>query len=136
MATAIEVSDKRRMRLKRLAITSVLMGVSFAIGVAVTAVIAVSLVLPVAVSSLGLASESANAIVSNLYSGDSEMRLTVLTYLKKSFETQPSQKYDSPTVAWILPAVEQCKTDSDPKVVELASEVADHINNNTVPPPQ
>ncbi len=131
---------KRRPRWIRIINTSLLMGLSFALGVTVTAVIAIMLLLPIAATGLtmgivGLASASAIASVNALYSADSEMRLTVLTQLEQSFDAQPGQKFDSQTVLWILPAIEICKTDSDQEVVELANELVIYINNNTLPPP-
>lgn len=137
MAPLANAPAARRPRLKRFIITSLLMGLSFATGVAVTAVIAARLVLPIAATGLtmgmvGLATASTNATVSALYSGDSEMRLTVLTQLKLSFDSQPEQKIDSQTAAWILPAIETCKTDNDPRVVELADEVIAFISEHMI----
>lgn len=133
--------EKRRPRLRPLVTTTLLMGLSFAAGVTVTAVIAVALLLPIATTSftigmVGLASASTNATINGLYSGDSEMRLTVLKQIKESFVTQPPQKFDSQMVAWILPAIESCKTDKNPKVVELAIEIANYLKNDTLPQPK
>ena len=63
------------------------------------------------------------------------MRLTVLTQLKQSFDTQPSQKFDPQTADWILTAIEQCLNDVDPNVVALADELIVVININTSSPP-
>ena len=141
MSTAKEAPDKWRKRLWRLTITSMLMGVSFAVGVTITAFIAVRLLLPIAATGMtmglaGLASVSANATTSALYSGDSEMRLAVLTELKQTFDLQPTQTFDAQTAAWILPAIEQCKVDGDPDVVALAVELASFVEDKTSPPQQ
>ncbi len=107
------------------------MGASFAVGVTLTVVVAARILLPIAAMGLvGLASAGANATISALYSGDSETRLTILTQLKQSFETQPSQNFDPQTADWILPALEQCLTDVDPNVVALADEMIVYININ------
>jgi len=42
---------------------------------------------------------------------------------------------DVQTAEWILPAVDQCKTDIDPKVVALAEELACYVREKTTPPP-
>ena len=141
MSTVKEAPGKWRTRLLRLSITSTLMGISFAVGVAITAFIAVRLLFPIAATGMtmglvGLSSASANATTSALYSGDSEMRLTVLTQLKQSFDTQPTQTFDTTTANWILPAIKQCQTDADPEVVILADELIEFINANTLSPPQ
>lgn len=141
MSTAIESPRKWRKRLLRFCITSSLMGISFALGVAITLFIAVRLLAPISVTGmtlgmLGLVSASANATTSALYSGDSEMRLTVLTQLKQSFDTQPPQAFDATAADWILPAIKQCQMDTDPAVVALADEIIEFINTNTLPLPQ
>ena len=143
MSTAKETRGSWRTRLVRLSITIALMGISFAVGVAITASITPRVVeLPITAMGahmgtlVGMASASANATTSALYSGDSEMRLTVLTQLKQTFDTQPVQTFDVQTTAWILPAIEQCKTDGDPEVAALAEELASYVNDKTSPPPQ
>lgn len=141
MDLANDKLDKRRPRLRPLVTTILLMGLSFAVGVTVTAVITVAFLLPIATTSFtigmaGLVSASANATINGLYSGDSEMRLAVLNQMKESFVTQQQQSIDPQMVTWILPAIESCKTDRNPKVVELASEVAHYLQNNTLPQPK
>ena len=107
------------------------MGASLAVGVTLTVVVAARILFPIAAMALvGLASAGVNATISDLYSGDSEMRLTVLTQLKQSFDTQPSQKLDPQIADWILPAIEQCLTDVDPNVVALADELIVYVNIN------
>ncbi|MDC0294824.1 hypothetical protein OAK98_05440, partial [Mariniblastus sp.] len=66
MSTVKEAPGKWRTRLLRLSITSTLMGISFAVGVAITAFIAVRLLFPIAATGMtmglvGLSSASANA---------------------------------------------------------------------------
>ena len=137
MSTITEASKKSRGRLSRFMITITLVGASFVVGSAVTAVIAVRLLVPVVFTGLaGMVSVGVNATANALYTGDSETRLTVLTQLKQSFDAQAPQPIDSQLAAWILPAIEQCRTDSDPDVVALAGKLADHIKDNTSPPPQ
>jgi len=141
MSTVTETPQKWRKRLLRFAIVSTLMGLSFAAGVAVTAAVAVATLLPLAATGLtmglaGMAAASVNATTQTLYTGDSASRLTVLTYLKQSFETQAPQPIDPQLSAWILPAIEQCKTDADPVVVDFATELADYITDNTPLPAQ
>ena len=129
MKTSTVVLNKWRWRLTRIVVVIVLMGASFAVGVTLTVVVAARILLPIAAMGLaGLASAGANATISALYSGDSEMRLTVLTQLKQSFDTHPSQKFDPQTADWILPAIEQCLTDVDPNVVALADELIVYVN--------
>ena len=114
-----------------------MVGASFVVGAAVTAIIAVRLLVPIVVSGfVGVASVGVKAIPNALYTGDSETRLTVLTQLKQSFDVQAPQPIDPQLAAWILPAIEQCRTDSDPEVVALAEKLADHIHTYTSPPPQ
>jgi hypothetical protein len=140
MSTDTEAPKKWRKRLLRFTIIGSLMGVSFGAGVAVTATVAVLMLVPFAATGLtiglaGMAAASVNATANTLYTGDSASRLTILTYLKQSFAAQATQPIDPQLSAWILPAVEQCKTDSDPVVVDLATELADYITDNTAPPP-
>ena len=141
MSAVAESPKKWRKRLLRFTVTSSLMGVSFAVGVAITFFMAVRLLAPIAVTGMtfglvGMASASANATTNALYSGDSEMRLAVLTQLKQSFVTQPPQSFDATVANWILPALKQCLTDADPEVVALAGELVDFITANTLPPLQ
>jgi hypothetical protein len=137
MSAAVVEPNKWRKRLWRLTITSTLMGISFAIGVAITAFIAFRLLLPIAaMGMLGMASASAHATTIALYSGDSATRLTVLTQLQQTFDAQPTMTFDQQTSAWMLPAIEQCKTDLDPEVVSLAEKLATCIKDNTQPEPQ
>lgn len=131
MKSGTEFSTKWRQRLTRLAVLTLLMGASLAVGVTLTVVVAAKILFPIAAMALvGLASAGANATISALNSGDSEMRLTVLTQLKQSFDTQPSQKLDPQIADWILPAIEQCLTDVDPNVVALADELIVYIKIN------
>lgn len=141
MFTVTEKPRKWRRRLLRFAIVSTWMGLSFAAGAAVTATVAVLTLVPLAVTGLtmglaGMAAASVNATAQTLYTGDSASRLTVLNYLKQSFETQAPQPIDPQLSAWILPAIEQCKTDADPVVVDFAAALANHITDNTAPPAQ
>ena len=117
------------------------MGVSFAFGVAITLTVAIPMLFSVAATGMtmgmvGWASASASATTSALYSGDSEMRLTVLTQLQETFDTQATQTFDAQTSAWILPAIERCKTDGNPTVAALADELASYVRDKTAPPPQ
>lgn len=141
MSSTIESPKRWRKRLLRFSMVSALMGVSFSIGVAITLFIAVHLLAPLALTGMtfgmvSLASANAHATTSALYSGDSEMRSTVLTQLKQSFESQPTQTFDTATADWILPAIKQCQSDPDPEVVALADELYEFISANTLPPPQ
>lgn len=140
MSTAKEAPSRWRKRLLRFMFTSTLMGIAFTAGVAITAFIAVRMLFPIAATGMtmglmGLASASASATINALYSGDSETRLTVLTGLKQSFDSQPTQSFDAQTAAWILPAIEHCQTDGDPDVVALAEELAGYVKDRTLPPP-
>lgn len=141
MSTAVIDPNKWRRRIWRLTITGALMGISFAIGVAITAFIAFRLLLPIAgtgmtMGLIGIASAGAHATTNALYSGDSATRLTVLTQLQKTFAAQPAMTLDHQTSEWILPAIEHCRTDADPEVVSLAEELATYIRDNTRPTPQ
>jgi len=137
ISTITEATKKSRRLLQRFIITSTLVVASFVACAAVTAIIAVRLLVPIAVTGfVVVASAGVNAIPNALYTGDSETRLTVLTQLKQSFDVQAPQPIDPQLAAWILPAIEQCRTDSDPEVVALAGKLADHINDNTSQPPQ
>ena len=141
MSTVKEAPGKWRTRLLRLSITSTLMGISFAVGVAITAFIAVRLLFPIAATGMtmglvGLSSASANATTSALYSGDSAMRLSVLTQIKAQFDSEPTQSFDPQTAAWIVPAIAQCKTDEDPDVVSLAEDLVGFVKDRTSPPVQ
>jgi hypothetical protein len=141
MSTAVVEPNKWRTRLWRLTITGTLMGISFAIGVAITAYIAFRLLLPIAATGItmgvvGMASANAHATTSALYTGDSATRLAVLTQLKQTFDAQPQMTFDTQTSAWILAAIEQCKKDADPEVVFLAKELATNVKDRTLPLPQ
>jgi hypothetical protein len=135
MSTAVVTPNKWRKRRWRLIIFGILM--SFAVGVATTAYISVRLIsfaaTGMAMALVGLASASMDATVNALYTGDSATRLTVLTELKKSLESQTPQPIDPQLSAWILPAIELCRTDADPVVVDVATELADYIYSNTTP---
>ena len=136
-----EASKKSRKRLSRFIITSTLVGASFVVGAAVTAIIAARSLLPfsgigMTMGLVGTASAVVNVTANDLYTEDSEKRLTVLTQLKQLFDSQAQQPIDPQLAAWILPAIEQCRTDSDPEVVALAGELADHITDKTSPPTQ
>ncbi len=141
MSTAAVVPNKWRKRIFRLTITGILMGISFTTGVAITAFIAFRLLLPIATTGMtmgmiGMSYASSHATTNALYSGDSATRLTVLTQLQQTFDTQPSVTFDHQTSEWILPAIEQCRTDADPEVVSLAEKLATYIKDHTQPAPQ
>jgi hypothetical protein len=135
MSTAVVAPNKWRKRRWRLIIFGTLM--SFAVGVATTAYISIRLIsfaaTGMATVLVGLASASMNATVNALHTGDSATRLTVLTELKKSLKSQIPQPIDLQLSALILPAIEQCRTDADPVVVDVATELADYISSNTTP---
>jgi hypothetical protein len=57
-----------------------------------------------------------------------------LTQLKQAFDADPAMTYDVQTAAWILPAIEQCKTDGNLEVVALAEELGSDIKDKTTPP--
>lgn len=135
MPTVAAEQYKWRKRLLWLTITSVLMVFSFAVGVAITVYISCLLILPIA-ATVGMASASAHAMTSALYTGDSATRMTVLTQLQQTFDAQPNMTFDAQTVAIILPAIEACKTDSDVEVVALADELASDIKCKTTQAPQ
>jgi hypothetical protein len=129
MLSDAALAKRWRKRLWRFVITSALMGVSFVVGVAITAYIAFILLLPMAaagitVGMVGVTSAATHAVTNSLCCGDSATRLDVLTRLKQAFDTEPAMLLDCAASAWILPALEQCKTDPDPKVVSLAEELA------------
>ncbi len=135
MLTAAVVADKRRTRLWRLAVTSMLMAVSLAIGVAITAYIALLLLLPIA-TMVGMAAASAHATTSALYTGDSVTRMTVLTQLRQTIDAQPNLTFDVQAAALFRPAIEICISDSDPDVAALAEGLADDIECRTTQTPQ
>ena len=110
MSTAKEVRGTKRTRLVCLSITIALMGISFAAGVAITAKPLV-VEFPISPAGIvgatmapwaGMVKTSANATTSALYSGDSEMRLGVLTQIKAQFDSEPTQSFDAQTAAWIV----------------------------------
>ncbi len=139
LAVAIEQDEQNimisRNRLRMpLTITSTLMGLSFAAGVAITAVCAIRFLFLIAMMGvLGMA--SVHATTNALNSGDSATRLTVLTQLKQMCDAQPAMAFDVQTAAWMVPAIEQCKTDSDPEVVALAEGLASNIKDNITQTP-
>ncbi len=141
MSAAALEPNKWRKRLWRLTITSTLMGISFAIGVAITAFIAFRLLLPIAATGItmgmmGMLLLGHMPTTNALYSGDSATRLTVLTQLQQTFDAQPTMSFDEQTSAWILPAIEQCKTDVDPEVISLAEKLATYVKDNTQQSPK
>jgi signal transduction histidine kinase len=141
MSSAVAEPNKWRKRLWRLIITSTLMGTSFAIGVVITAYIAMRLLFPIAAMGMmmgmvGMASAGAQATTNALYSGDSATRMAVLTQLQQTMNASPEMTFTDQTSAWILPAIEQCKTDVDSEVVSLAEEIATSIKGRTLSPPQ
>jgi hypothetical protein len=140
MSTAEIKANKWRKRLWQFTITSTLMGISFAMGVAITAFLAFRLLFPIAATGvamgmIGMASAGAHATTVALYSGDSATRLTVLTQLQQTFDAQPAMTFDHQASAWILPAIEECKTDRDPEVVALAGKLFTYIKSKTQPAP-
>jgi hypothetical protein len=135
MTSDAALAERWRKRLWRIAITSALMGVSFVVGVAITAYIAFQLLLPmvaagVTVGMVGVTAAT-HAVTTSLCCGDSATRLDVLTRLKQTFDAEPAMVLDCAASAWILPALEQCKTDPDPKVVSLAEELALGVKERT-----
>jgi len=108
-----------------------LLGASFIVGAAVMAIIAVRMGTTALTVLVGVVSADLKATTNALYNGDSKTRLTLLTQINQSFGSQTPQPIDSQSAAWILPAIEQCRTDSDPEVVALAGKLADYINDNT-----
>ena len=103
---------------------------------AVMAFIAVAMGTTAVAVLVGVVSAHVNATTNDLYNGDSETRITVLKQIEQSFGLQAPQPIEPQSAAWILPAIEQCRTDSDPEVVALAGKLADYINDNTsLPPP-
>ena len=74
----------------------------------------------------------------SLYSGDSDTRLSILsgllTQLQQGPDEQPTHPIDPQFTAWILPALEQCKGDCDPAVVELAYELVEILKKHTSSP--
>jgi hypothetical protein len=136
MTSDAALAKRWRKRLWRIAITSALMGVSFVVGVAITAYIAFQLLLPmvaagITVGMVGVTSAATHAVTTSLCCGDSATRLDVLTRLKQAFDAEPAMVLDCAASAWILPALEQCKTDPDPKVVSLAEELAIGVKQRT-----
>lgn len=73
-----------------------------------------------------IAKVQSDYIIDSLNCGTSETRISILNgLLTKHNETlveQPDYLIDSQFTAWILPALENCKGDCDPKVTELAFE--------------
>jgi len=136
MLSDAALAKRWRKRLWRFAITSALMSVSFVVGVAITAYIAFQLLLPMVaagmtVGMVGMAGAATHAVTNALCCGDSATRLDVLTRLKQAFDAEPAMVLDCAASAWILPALEQCKTDPDPKVVSLAEELAIGVKQRT-----
>lgn len=141
MLSDVVEARRWRKRLWRLAITSVLMGVSFVVGVAITAYIAFQLLLPMVaagmtVGMVGMAGAATHAVTNALCCGDSATRLDVLNRLKLALETEPGMALDGKAALWILPALEQCKTDLDPRVVSLAGELTILVNGKTPTSPE
>ena len=87
---------------------------------------------------IGFVSSVHTHIFDSLYSGDSDTRLGVLrgllTQLKQGSDEQPTHPIDSQVTVWLLPALEQCKGDCDPTVVELAYQVIGILKKYTSPP--
>lgn len=128
--------SKWRIRLRRWTVVSSLLVISFSVGAAITAYIAFRLLVTIAaigmtVGMLAVASSGAQATTSALYSGDSATRLLVLMQLQQTLDAQPTLTVDMQTSAWILPAIEQCKSDADPEVVSLADELARQVKAKT-----
>jgi hypothetical protein len=136
MSTAVVEPNKWRNRVWRFTIIRTLIGILLAIGAAIMGFIAIRVLTGMLMAMIGMASASAQATTNALYSGDSATRLTVLTQLQQTFDTQPTMTFDHQTSAWILPAIEQCRKDVDPEVVSLADELAIYVKDKTQPPPQ
>ncbi len=141
MSAAAVEPNKWRKRLWRLTIANTLMGISFAIGVAITAFIAFRLLLPIAATGMtmgmiGMAFCWGTCHDQCLVFRGLATRLTVLTQLQQTFDAQPTMTFDEQTSAWILPAIEQCKTDVDPEVISLAEKLATYVKDNTQQSPK
>lgn len=141
MLTDITRARRWRKRLWRIAITSTLMGVSFVVGAGITAYIAFQLLLPMVaagmtVGMVGLASAATHAVTNALCCGDSATRLDVLTRLKEAFDAEPAMALDGEASAWILSALEPCRTDRDPRVVSLAEGIATSVKQRANPSPR
>ncbi len=132
------IRSTRTSRSFRLCLAMLLIALSFSLGAAVTAFIAVRLFLPVAgagwfigIAALSLA--AATEMKTTLMHGNSEQRLMVLTQLRDSLSTPNAPPIDSQVVEWITPALTACQEDGDPKVVELATDLLQSIVDNTAP---
>lgn len=136
MSTAVVKPSKWRNRVWRLTIASTLKGILVAIGAAIMGYIAIRVLAGMVMAMIWMASASGQATTNALYFGDSETRLTVLTQLQQTFETQTTIAFDQQTSAWILPAIEHCKKDVDLEVVLLAEQLAVYVKDNTQPPSQ
>ena len=136
MSKAVVEPNKWRKRVWRLTIIGTLTGILLSIGAAIMGFIAIRVLTGMMMAMIGIASASVPATTNALYSGDSATRLTVLSQLQQTFDTQPTMTFDHQTSAWILPAIEQCKKDVDPAVVSLAEELAIYVKDKTQPPPQ
>ena len=136
MSKAVVEPNKWRKRVWRLTIIGTLTGILLSIGAAIMGFIAIRVLTGMMMAMIGIASASVQATTNALYSGDSATRLTVLSQLQQTFDTQPTMTFDHQTSAWILPAIEQCKKDVDPAVVSLAEELATYVKDKTQPPPQ
>ena len=115
----------------RYLVMSMLVVAFFIAGAAVVAVIAIRLGTTAISVLAGVVSADLNATTNALYNGDSKTRLTVLTQINQSFGAQTPQAIDPQSAAWILPAIEECRTDEDPEVVALAEKLSDYITDNT-----
>ena len=96
---------------------------AFGLGAAVTATNAARMLLQVAAvgMTMGRASASLDSISNTLHEGDSDQRLEVLAQLKESLSSFAN--VDPHLAEWIAPAIEKCRTDPNPRVVDLANEI-------------
>jgi hypothetical protein len=114
-----------RRRFYRISLLSLILGSGVVLGAAVTAAVAVRLLMPLAGVGLAvLLTSSGPAIINALASGDSETRMEVLLGLEETLNTPGQARLDAQTASWLLMALELCATDPDPEVVLLAEEVA------------
>lgn len=120
---------QHRSRLRKYLSICFVVTTSFGLGAAVTAIVLVPVAaIGLSVGIVGLASMGTAELMTALHSGNSERRLEMLIYLRSSLDHSSAWQANPGAADWIRPGVEACTNDSDSKVVAVANEILELLD--------
>ena len=137
MSVKVRNTKTSRSRFRQWLLIGLLFVLSLSLATMVIGVVVVRLLLPVAAAGIqGLAefaAASATATLDGLNHGDSQQRLTILTQLNDALGPSNPTLNDPQFTSWITPALKQCQTDSDPRVIALADQILQMLESSSEP---